>query len=92
MALKPTVQRLEPDPPWLMKVYHDPLGFSILISLQVGLITPRIPCSVKALGSSCQRKAVLVASLLHELSSYSFQLEKSELFPNIFLPEIPEAI
>lgn len=22
---------LEPDPPWLMKFYHDPLGFSILI-------------------------------------------------------------
>jgi len=32
---------------------------------------------------------VPVNSLLEELSSYSFQLEKSELFPNIFPPEIP---
>lgn len=31
MALKPMVWGLEPDPPWLMKVHHDPLGFSILI-------------------------------------------------------------
>lgn len=35
---------------------------------------------------------MLVNSLLQELSSYSFQLEKSELFPNIFPPEIPELI
>lgn len=31
MAIKPMVWGLEPDPPWLMKVYHDPLGVSILI-------------------------------------------------------------
>lgn len=76
-----------------MKMYHDLLAFSILTSLQAGADHSKgsVFRSMHCVASSW-RKPVLVNSLLQELSSYSFQLEKSELFPSISPPEIPELI